>query len=136
MYRRRVIARCFLSLVAAVGMLGVLSGTQSKFAWLGWAVVPAGFLPSVAIAAMLAQRLDKDSHEAFWIGVPTIASIGLMVGFAFFMFSPLGEQWLAVPTLAVLAVVLIAGFAAGTFLLATRLLRRCRPRVTIGGEVK
>ncbi len=101
--RRSAIGRCFLSLLSAIGWLCLLLDLELARPWLSRAVAPLCFLPSVGVAGYLAQHLDVAKKAALFIAAPTLAAMGMITGFCFFIFSAPGKIHLADSVSAALA---------------------------------
>jgi hypothetical protein len=119
-YRSSVILRSFIALVASVGWISLLFVSYFDRRWLGLGVVPICFLPAAIIAARLAQHLDVQRKQAFWIGVPTILAMILVTLFSFFTFSTLGERLLSDGLFAVFCVVALAAVITAVYVFAQR----------------
>lgn len=84
------------------------------------------FLPAAITAARLAQHLDVQKKEAFWIGVPTIVAMTLVTLFSFFFFSAAGERYLSKGLFAVICVVGLAFVITVAYVYAQRLAFKAR----------
>lgn len=112
-----------------VSFLCVMLDSQLGVSWLSRIVAPTCLLPAASVAGYLAQHIDKTKKAAVLIGAPTIAAMSLMIGFSFYLFSPLGERQLRSAVFSVTAIAALGIGCAGCYLvgLCWALLRRAHP---------